>query len=118
MVEEPGGTGGLARVPGLRVAGKTGTAQVVRLEQHEGLEESEIPVRFRDHAWFGAFAPADDPQIAVAVFVEHGLHGGSAAAPIARRILEVWFAKQEGNEATSEGTHVAQAGPETPRARD
>ncbi len=118
VVEEPGGTGGQARVPGLRVAGKTGTAQVVRLEQHEGLEESEIPVRFRDHAWFGAFAPADDPQIAVAVFVEHGLHGGSAAAPIARRILEVWFAKQEGDEATSEGTHVAQAGPETPRARD
>ena len=120
VVEEPGGTGGRARVPGLRVAGKTGTAQVVRLDQHEGLEESEIPVRFRDHAWFGAFAPADDPQIAVAVFVEHGLHGSSAAAPIARRILEAWFAKQPDDEGALERTRLARTGlgPEASRARD
>jgi penicillin-binding protein 2 len=95
VVEEPGGTGGRARVPGMKVAGKTGTAQVVRLERTEGLEEDEIPIRHRDHAWFGAFAPADDPRIAVAVFVEHGRHGSSAAAPIAQRILARWLAKQE-----------------------
>jgi penicillin-binding protein 2 len=94
VVEAPGGTGGRARVPGVRVAGKTGTVQVVGLEKLRGLKELQIPVRFRDHAWFGAFAPADDPQIAVAVFVEHGLHGSSAAAPIAQRILAKYFQKK------------------------
>jgi penicillin-binding protein 2 len=94
VVELPGGTGGRARVPGVRVAGKTGTVQVVGLDKVRGLEELQIPVRFRDHAWFGAFAPADDPQIAVAVFVEHGLHGSSAAAPIAQRILAKYFQKK------------------------
>ncbi len=94
VVEEAGGTGRRARVPGMRVAGKTGTAQVVRLDHTEGLEEHEIPIRRRDHAWFGAFAPADDPRIAVAVFVEHGRHGSSAAAPIAQRVLARWFEKQ------------------------
>lgn len=94
VVEETGGTGSRARVPGVEVAGKTGTAQVVRLERYEGLEEHEIPVRYRDHAWFGAFAPFDDPEIAVAVFVEHGLHGSTSAAPIAGRILRRYFEKQ------------------------
>jgi penicillin-binding protein 2 len=93
-VEEPGGTGRRARVPGVRVAGKTGTAQVVRLEHTEGLEEEEIPIRYRDHGWFGAFAPADAPEIAVGVFVEHGLHGASAAAPVAQRILARYFEKK------------------------
>ena len=94
VVETPAGTGGRARVPGVRVAGKTGTVQVVSLDRVRGLKELEIPVRFRDHAWFGAFAPADDPEIAVAVFVEHGLHGSSAAAPIAQRILAKYFQKR------------------------
>ena len=94
VVEEPGGTGRRARVPGVLVAGKTGTAQVVRLEHTEGMEDDEIPIRFRDHGWFGAFAPADAPEIAVAVFVEHGLHGASAAAPVAQRILARYFEKK------------------------
>lgn len=94
VVNEPHGTGGRARLPDVHVAGKTGTAQVVRLEQTEGLEEQEIPMRYRDHAWFGAFAPAEAPEIAVAVFVEHGLHGSTTAAPIARRILERYFEKK------------------------
>ncbi|MEN8161427.1 MAG: penicillin-binding transpeptidase domain-containing protein, partial [Myxococcota bacterium] len=94
VVEEPGGTGGRARVPGVRVAGKTGTAQVVRLEHTEGMKESEIPIKYRDHAWFGAFAPADAPEIAVGVFVEHGLHGSSGAGPVAQRILARYFEKR------------------------
>lgn len=94
VVEEPGGTGRRARVPGVRVAGKTGTAQVVRLEHTEGLEDDEIPIRHRDHGWFGAFAPADAPEIAVGVLVEHGLHGSSSAAPIAQRILARYFEKK------------------------
>jgi penicillin-binding protein 2 len=95
VVEEPGGTGRRARVPGVRVAGKTGTAQVVGLGHTEGMEEKEIPIRRRDHGWFGAFAPVDAPEIAVAVFVEHGLHGASAAAPVAQRILARYFEKKE-----------------------
>jgi penicillin-binding protein 2 len=94
VVEEQGGTGRRARVPGIRVAGKTGTAQVVRLEHTEGMKEEEIPIRYRDHGWFGAFAPADAPEIAVGVFVEHGLHGSSAAAPVAQRILARYFEKK------------------------
>lgn len=99
VVSERGGTGGRARVRGVRVAGKTGTAQVVRLEHTENLEEDEVPVRYRDHAWFVAFAPADAPEIVVAVLVEHGGHGGSAAAPIARRVLERYFEKRQDDEA-------------------
>ena len=96
VVEERGGTGGRARVPGLPVAGKTGTAQVVRLARTEGMEDDEIPIRLRDHAWFGALAPAGAPRIAVAAFVEHGQHGSSAAAPMAQRVLAVWHEKQGG----------------------
>jgi len=93
VVEEPRGTGGRARVPGMRVAGKTGTAQVVHLRHTEDLEEEEVPLKYRDHAWFVAFAPADAPQIVVAVLGEHGGHGGSAAAPIAQRVLARWSEK-------------------------
>ncbi len=94
VVELPGGTGMRAKVPGVRVAGKTGTVQVVGLEKVKGLKELQIPMRLRDHAWFVAFAPADAPEIAVAVFVEHGLHGASAAAPIAQRIMAKYFQKR------------------------
>ena len=78
------GTGIRARIPGLRVAGKTGTAQVVG---NGGSQRGDQ----RDHAWFVAFAPADDPQIAIAVVVEHGGFGGQVAAPIAKSLLEAWF---------------------------
>lgn len=78
------GTGHRAWIPGLRVAGKTGTAQVVR---KRGPKKSDQ----RDHAWFVAFAPANEPQIAVVVVVEHGGFGGQVAAPIAKRLLEAWF---------------------------
>lgn len=89
------GTGGRARVPGISVAGKTGTSQVVRLDLVKDLEDDEIPVRFRDHALFGAFAPADAPEIAVAVVVEHaGKGGGAAAAPIAQKVIARWYEKK------------------------
>jgi penicillin-binding protein 2 len=81
-------------VPGVKVAGKTGTAQVVQLQHTEGMKETDIPIRYRDHAWFGAFAPADAPEIAVGVFVEHGLHGSSGAGPVAQRILARYFEKR------------------------
>ena len=93
VVSEVGGTGGRARVAGVRVGGKTGTSQVVSLERTKGLAEHDIPIRYRDHAWFVAFAPVEAPEIVVAVLVEHGLHGSSAAAPIAQRVLQRYFEK-------------------------
>jgi penicillin-binding protein 2 len=94
VVQEPRGTGGRSRVAGVEVAGKTGTAQVVRLEHTEHLEEHEVPIRNRDHAWFAAFAPAEGAEIVVAVIVEHGGHGGSAAAPLAQRVLARHFERR------------------------
>ena len=85
------GTGRRARLKNITVAGKTGTAQVVRLKQYRHLKEKDIPYKYRDHAWFTCFAPAEKPEIAVSVLVEHGLHGGSGAAPIAKAVLEKYF---------------------------
>ncbi|WP_417912806.1 penicillin-binding protein 2 [Candidatus Electronema sp. TJ] len=86
------GTGRKAQLPGITVAGKTGTAQVVRLKQYKHLKEKDIPYNYRDHAWFTCFAPAEKPEIAVTVLVEHGLHGGAAAAPIAQAVMQKYFA--------------------------
>ncbi len=71
-----------------RIAGKTGTAQVKSLGQNETYNERLIPERLRDHALFIGFAPVENPQVAVAVVVENGGHGSSAAAPIARRLMD------------------------------
>ncbi len=92
-VEGRHGTGRRARLGelGITVAGKTGTAQVVRLEKFQHLADEDIPYRFRDHALFTAFAPAENPTIAVAVIVEHGLSGGAVAAPVARAVMEAYF---------------------------
>lgn len=87
VVNESGGTGGAARLYEVKVAGKTGTSQVVKLRDGRGF----IPYQYRDHALFVAYAPVEKPEIAVAVVVEHGEHGGSAAAPIAGRILRTYF---------------------------
>ncbi len=86
------GTGWVARIPGVDVAGKTGTAQVVRMEE----DNKEIPVEskrlhLRDHGWFIAFAPAEEPRIAVAVLAEHGGHGSTAAGPIAREMIKTYL---------------------------
>jgi len=92
VVNTPGGTAFRgARSDKVKIAGKTGTAQVVKLKAFEGFSESQIPEKFRDHAWFIAYAPADDPQVAVTVLVEHGGHGASAAAPLARTLIEKYM---------------------------
>jgi penicillin-binding protein 2 len=93
VVNERGGTGRRARVPGVRVAGKTGTAQVVALEHTEGLEDEEIAFRHRDHAWFVGFAPAEAPELVVVALVEHGGHGSSAAGPVVQKVLAAYFEK-------------------------
>jgi penicillin-binding protein 2 len=86
------GTARLAKLDGITVAGKTGTAQVVRLAQFKHLPEDEVPYEYRDHAWFTAYAPIEKPEIAVTVLVEHGMHGSSGAGPIAKEVLQSYFA--------------------------
>jgi penicillin-binding protein 2 len=81
-VVNDGGTGAGARIPGLDVAGKTGTAQMIAKSKAE---------KGQDHAWFAAFAPVKDPEVVVVVFVERGGKGGQVAAPIARKILNAIF---------------------------
>jgi penicillin-binding protein 2 len=84
VVNEPGGTGWAAKSQLMSIGGKTGTAQVVAIKRNS----QYLPEKFRDHAWFVAFAPVEKPEIALAVLVEHGGHGGGAAAPIAKRAIE------------------------------
>jgi penicillin-binding protein 2 len=90
------GTGRQATLPGIKVAGKTGTAQVV--SRSAGIDSEALPEAERDHAWFVGYAPAERPEIAFAVVVEHGGHGGSTAAPVARRVLEVFFSGRGGDD--------------------
>lgn len=76
------------------IAGKTGTAQVFTVAQNEKYDEKTINERLRDHAWFVAFAPAEDPKIAVAVLVENGRSGSGTAAPIARKVLDAYLLRK------------------------
>jgi len=92
VVNEARGTGRRARIKNIKVAGKTGTAQVVRMKATEDInKDDKIPYQFRDHAWFVAFAPFDKPEVAVSVLMEHGGHGGATAAPVAKKLLEAYF---------------------------
>ncbi len=93
VIQGSRGTARKVRIKGITIGGKTGTAQVVRLKQYKHLKEEDIPYKYRDHAWFTCYAPAEDPQIAITVLVEHGLHGGSNAGPVARALLETYFAE-------------------------
>ena len=89
VVNEPGGTGHAAQSQAVIISGKTGTAQVI------GKQRGVSGEKYMDHAWFVAFAPLDKPEIALSVFVEHGGHGGTAAAPIAKRAIEAYLIKHK-----------------------
>ena len=84
-----------------KIAGKTGTAQVFSVGQNEKYNEKDITERMRDHALFIAFAPAEAPQLAVAVLVENGRSGSGTAAPIARKVFDAYLLPPEA-EAKSE----------------
>lgn len=92
VVNAPGGTGAKARLEKIKVAGKTGTAQVVG---HDSKGKVAKGVKTENHAWFVAYAPAENPEIALAVFVEHGGAGGGVAAPVAKQVLETYFKDKE-----------------------
>lgn len=115
VVNEPGGTGANARLWDVKVAGKTGTSQVVKLDENR---KRRMGYQYQDHALFVSFAPYDRPEIAVAVVVEHGGGGGAVAAPIAGRIMRHYFdlkkpapparpAAEEGDEEQQETQHDA-----------
>ncbi|HEY6931181.1 MAG TPA: penicillin-binding protein 2 [Thermoanaerobaculia bacterium] len=91
VMNEPGGTAFASRVPGVEAGGKTGTVQVIGREStiRAGAERKKL----EDHAWFAGFAPINDPQMVVVVFVENGGHGGSVAAPLARDLFLHRFGK-------------------------
>jgi penicillin-binding protein 2 len=93
MAVNGAGTAGRARLPGRDVSGKTGTAQVISNQGRERARGSDLDLR--DHGWFVFFAPKDNPEIAGVIYAEHGEHG-YLGAPIARHVIETYFAKKEG----------------------
>ncbi|WP_144175068.1 penicillin-binding protein 2 [Pseudomonas sp. Kh13] len=79
-----------------RIAGKSGTAQVVAIKQGEKYDRNKLQERHRDHALFVAFAPADDPKIVVSVMVENGESGSGVAAPVVRQVMDAWLLDENG----------------------
>ena len=86
-----------------KVGGKTGTAQVIGIKQNERYNESKVNERHRDHSLFIAFAPAENPTIALAVIVENGGFGARAAAPIARMVIDYHLLGKVPNAPAKEG---------------
>ncbi|OZA08060.1 MAG: penicillin-binding protein 2, partial [Methylotenera sp. 17-45-7] len=111
----PGGTAAsVGANAGYSIAAKTGTAQVIGIKQNEKYNESAINERHRDHALFIAYAPADDPTIALAVIVENGGHGGSAAGPIARKVMDYYLLGKLPAEEISKEAQAQAAVPNAP----
>ncbi len=91
VVGETGGSGRRAALPGIRVSGKTGTSQVVSNKRFQSYAKSDLPYKYRDHAWFTAYAPSENPEVVVTVLLEHTGGGGTYAAPVARQMLAAFF---------------------------
>ena len=93
VVNEPGGTAYASKLSGIEFAGKTGSAQVI---SNQGLARAGKQADLKDNAWFVGFAPRQNPEIVVAVLVQGGEHGASAAAPIARDVVKAYYDKKQG----------------------
>ena len=100
------GTARGSRLADIEISGKTGTSQVISRKKDDTRSEEERPAHLRPHAWFVAYAPSENPVIAVAVLIEHGEHGSSAAAPVARELIKAYLRKPLA------GDQVAQDGAE------
>ena len=97
----PTGTGRRAAIDGFRIMGKTGSAQIVNLSQHaEYSTEDDIPKHIKDHAWFVSGVVDQDTRIAICILVEHGHHGSSAAAPLAKEIIQYFYDSRSGEDTT------------------
>lgn len=94
VVNEEHGTGYSIRLPQVEIAGKTGTVQVI--EQKTWIRNEDLPEDKRDHAWFVAFAPMENPELVVVALVEHGGHGSDMAAPLVQRVYETYFGEGTG----------------------
>lgn len=105
----PSGTGKEAFIEGFAILGKTGSAQVAELSKTSKYKtEEEIPRAFRDHAWFVAGVLDRDPRIAVCILVEHGLHGSSAAAPLAKAVIQYFYEHEAPGNTQETPVHLAQ----------
>ncbi|MCP3941704.1 MAG: penicillin-binding protein 2 [Desulfobacteraceae bacterium] len=93
-VEGRRGTGRQIRIKGIDIAGKTGTAQVYSRKAGEKFDNTNLGRSLRDHAWFVCYAPAQAPKIAISVIIEHGEHGASVSAPIARALIKQYLERQ------------------------
>lgn len=89
------GTARRIRLKGIDIAGKTGTAQVFSRKAGEKFDNKKLARTLQDHAWFVAYAPADNPKIAVAVIVEHGESGSGTAAPVAGELIKAYLGTPE-----------------------
>jgi len=105
-VNTQAGTGKKAHSDWVQIAGKTGTAQVARMSG-KIIKSEDLPYRIRDHAWFVAYAPAKRPEIVVVVLVEHGGHGGSEAAPVAKKLIEQYFSLKRQRVQPAVGSELA-----------
>ena len=92
VVNEAGGTGAAAMIPGVTVSGKTGSAQ--RISNELGKANRSLARELEDNGVFVGFAPRDNPEIVVVALIEAGLHGGTSSAPIARDVMKVYFDKK------------------------
>jgi penicillin-binding protein 2 len=113
VVEEPRGTAHGIKHKTIAIAGKTGTAQVVEMAEGVNRKHAAAAAKLkdRDHAWFVAYAPAHDPAIVVAVLVEHGGHGSSAAAPLAQKVISRYLEGEPTPGVAPEPKRAAASGP-------
>ena len=95
VVNSEKGTARGSRIHGVEFSGKTGTAEVVSRKEDETDEKENVPDHLKPHAWFIAYAPSENPEIAVAVVVEHGEHGSGSAAPIAKEMIKTYLRKNK-----------------------
>ncbi len=102
VIQGARGTARKLKNPYYRIAGKTGTAQVFTVKQDEEYKDLNVTKKMQDHALFIAYAPVEDPQIAIAVIVENGGHGGSTAAPVAKKVMDAWLLSDEAKQAIAE----------------